>query len=247
MDDPQPPRPPLGLQWGFAARSLALAIGHTFALLPRRFRFRAALALARSVAPLVVGLLARTRYRGPLAYPVDATLRVFCRAMTAAGTYFDPEVRYDGPVDLAGALLLSIHLPLNALVARQLFDMGTPPAILKRMPLADPYYWGTFVRDEVLESSPTVLVRVRSILASGRPVLMHIDTAEESPGTIPVKTAAGTLHIATATIAFAQRTQVPLYVASGRTAKSGLPLVLIHRIEPNVDAFVARLRDHLER
>ena len=230
-------------EWGAATRLVALVAGRALALLPRRRRFRAVLRLSRRTAPLAVALLSRTRYSGMTQGPVDTTVRVLCRAMTAAGTRFDPEVRYDGPESLAGALLVSGHFPLNALVTRHLFDRGRPPAVVKRFPLADPYYWGSFVRDHVIEPSPTVLVKVRRALAEGRPVFIDIDTTEDVARGVTATTAYGTLNVSTAVFEFARRCNVPLYFACGRNGRQGLPLVYVRRIEPDVEAFLAHYRE----
>ena len=213
--------------------------------MPRRLRFRAVLRLSRAIAPLAVALLARTRYGGlPTEGRVDTTVRMLCRAMTAAGTHFDPEVRYDGPSQsLAGALLVSGHFPLNALVTRHLFDRGTPPAVVKRFPLADPYYWGSFVRDRVIEPSPAVLVKVRRALMEGHPVFIDIDSYEEVARGVTATTAYGTLHVSTAVFEFARRCDVPLYFACGRSERRGLPLVYVRRIEPDVEAFLTHYRE----
>jgi hypothetical protein len=223
---------------------VALLVGRALRLLPRRLRFRAVLSLARLVAPLAVALLSRTRYGGlPTQGRVDTTVRLLCRAMTAAGTSFDPEVRYDGPEEsLAGALLVSGHFPLNALVTRLLFDRGTPPAVVKRFPLADPYYWGSFVRDHVIEPSPAVLVKVRRALAQGHPVFIDIDSYEEVARGVTAMTAYGTMHVSTAVFELARRANVPLYFACGRNERRGLPLVYVRRIEPDVEEFLAHYR-----
>lgn len=234
----------MSADWGAGTRLAALVVGGALRLLPRRLRFRAVLVLARLVAPLAVALLSRTRYGGlPTQGRVNTTVRLLCRAMTAAGTRFDPEVRYDGPESLAGALLVSGHFPLNALVTRLLFDRGTPPTIVKRFPLADPYYWGSFVRDHVLEPSPAVLVKVRHALAQGRPVFIDIDSYEEVARGVTAHTAYGTMHVSTAVFDFARRANVPLYFACGRNERRGLPVVFVRRIEPDVEAFLAHYRE----
>lgn len=226
---------------------VAIPAGLAFKLLPRRFRFRAALQVARLTAPLAVALLSRARYTGVMQGRVDATLRVLCRSMTSAGTFFDPEVRYDGPEELSGALLVSGHFPLNALVTRCLFDRGMTPAVVKRFPLADPYYWGSFVRDEVFEPSPTVLLKVRNALAKGWPVFIDIDTADTGTRGITATTAYGTWNVSTAIFDFARRCDLPIYFACGRSEPSGPPLVYIRRIEPNVEAFLAHYREQSEQ
>lgn len=244
MADPPQSRAHVNADWGASTRLVAAVVGRALRLLPRRLRFRAVLRLSRVLAPLAVALLSRTRYGGlPTAGRVDTTVRMLCRAMTAAGTHFDPEVRYDGPESLAGALLVSGHFPLNALVTRLLFDRGTPPAVVKRFPLADPYYWGSFVRDRVIESSPAVLVKVRRALMQGHPVFIDIDSYEEVARGVTVTTAYGTLHVSTAVFEFARRCDVPLYFACGRSERRGLPLVYVRRIEPDVEAFLQHYRE----
>jgi hypothetical protein len=174
-------------------------------------------------------------------------VRVLCRAMTSAGTHFDPEVLYDGPAVPPGALLLSGHFPLNALVTRHLFDAGMPPAMVKRFPRADPYYWGSFVRDEVIAPSPSVLLRVRSALAGGRCVFIDIDSAEEVPRSVKAATPAGTIHVSTAVFDFARRFDVPLYFACARSNRRGLPIVFVRRIDPDVQSFLVHLEDQVKR
>lgn len=248
MDNPPPPRPHVAAHWSAPARLATLAVGRALALLPRRYRFRTVLALARFFAPLAVALLKRTRYSGMTQGPVDATLRLLCRAMIIAGTRFDPNVRYDGPGDdLRGALLVSGHFPLNALVTRHLLDRGTPPAVVKRFTAIDPFYWGSDVRDEALELSPTVLVRVRSTLARGRPVFIDVDTHEDVPRGVTATTAYGTLNVSTAVFDFARRCNVPIYFACGRSERRGLPVVYVRRIEPGVEAFIAEYREQAAR
>ena len=243
MGDPPEPRAHVNAGWGAATRALAWIVGGALRIVPRRSRFRAVVALARVLAPAIVALLSLARYRGATAGRVDATVRVLCRAMTAAGTRFDPEVRYDGPESLAGALLISGHFPLNALVTRHLFDRGTPPAVVKRFPLADPYYWGSFVRDRVIEPSPAVLVKVRRALAQGHPVFIDIDSFEKVRRGVTADMAYGTVNVSTAVFDFARRCNVPLYFACGRNERSGLPLVFVRGIEPDVEAFLAHYRE----
>jgi hypothetical protein len=229
--------------WGALTRCAALIAGGALRIVPRRMRFRVVVSLARVIAPMFVALLSMARYRGPIAGRVDATVRVLCRAMTAAGTRFDPEVRYDGPESLAGALLISGHFPLNALVTRSLFDRGMPPVIVKRFPLADPYYWGSFVRDDVIEPSSTSLVKVRSALAEGRPVFIDIDSSDEVRRGVTADMAYGTVNVSTAVFDFARRSNAPLYFACGRNERSGLPRVIVRRIEPEVEEFLAHYRE----
>lgn len=243
VDAPLPSRQDIVRSWGGPGRFLALALGRALALLPRRLRFRAVIVVARFTAPAAIALLSLTRYRGLTTGRVDTTVRVLCRAMIAAGTRFDPDVRYDGPEDLSGALLVSGHFPLNALVTRCLFDRGTPPAVVKRFPLSDPCYWGTSVRDEVFDPSPAVLLKVRRALAEGRPVFIDIDTMEDVKRGFRTATPYGVLSISTAVFDFARRLQIPLYFACGRSERRGSPLVYIRRIEPEPAAFLRHYQE----
>lgn len=244
MDAAQPSRRDLTRTWGTGGRLSALLAGFAFRLLPQRRRFGAAVATARLAARLLAPALRRRGYVGTVAAPADATVRVLCRAMTAAGTRFDPIVRWDGPEDLAGALLVSGHFPLNALVTRALFDRGLPPAVVKRVPLADPYYWGSFVRDEVVTATPDALLRIRGILRTGRPAFIDIDSSAPVPRGITVETARGIQYVSTAAFDFARRAAVPLYFACARSEKSGPPLVYVRRIE-TVEEFIAHLQEQV--
>lgn len=243
MDAALPSRRDIGGSWGAPTRLVALTVGRALALLPRRLRFRAVVTVARITAPLVTALLSLARYSGLMKGRIDATVRVLCRAMIAAGTQFDPQVRYDGPEDLSGALLVSGHFPLNALVTRSLFDRGMPPAVVKRFPLADPCYWGSSVRDHVFAPSPTILVKVRKALAEGRPVFIDIDTMDDVRRGFRTATPYGVLSISTAVFDFARRLQIPLYFACGRSERRGMPLVYIRRIEPTAEAFLRHYQE----
>lgn len=245
MDAAPSPRAELTASWSTPAVIVGFAVGFAFRLLPRRMRFRTAVRLAQAIAPAAVRLLALVGYSGVVVGPINATIRVLCRAMVVTRTPFDPETRYDGPEVPPESIVVSGHFPLNALVSRHLFDHGRLPVAIKSQPLADPYFWGTEVRDHALAPSPTVLLKVRSTLAAGRPVLMDIDAAREGPRRVSVSTTIGEAAAVTAPFELAARLGVPLYFACGRAERKGLPLIVVRKIE-TIEEFIALFSEQAE-
>lgn len=216
----------------------ATLIGLWFRLVPRRMRFRLAITISRLLAPLA------TRAH---AMPADQMARVLARAMMWTRTRYDPRPRIDAPADVietvarSGAIFVTGHFPLGWMLARYLFDNGLWPAIVKALPDADPFIWGTAVPDEVIVPAPTFLIRVRTILAEKRPVIMAID----SNGPREFATPLGTRNVSTVSFDFARKLGVPMFFACVRLARKGEPLIYIRRIEPTVEAYVEQYREAL--
>ena len=227
---------------------LAPALGKPFALLPRRFRFGAALALSRLLRPLIWRY--RRHGRGIwLAGSYDESLRIVLRAMILSEVGFDPQLALDVPdtfveeVRASGGLIVTGHFVLNALMTRHLHDQHIVATPIKTLPENDPWIWGTNVLADAVRPSQTVLVTIRDRLAVKRPAIVALDSATPLPGGIPVETPAGPYSVSPAALILARRLGVPVWFASVRARRHGPPLLFVRRIEPRIEEYVVLFRE----
>ena len=218
------------------------------ALLPRRLRFGAALAVTRLLRRPV--WLLRRNVRGIwLSGSYDETLRILLRSMIVSGVPFDPHPELDLPTgfvdDLrrSGGMLVTGHFILNTLITRYLHDHGFAPVPVKTYPELDPCVWGTNVPVEVIKPSRNVLVQLRSRLAAKRPVILALDSDYPGPNSTPVETPAGTYYVSPAALELARRIDVPVWFACVRAQRDGPPLFFAKRIEPELAAYISVLEE----
>jgi hypothetical protein len=181
-------------------------------LVPRRWRFGAALLTARAVVPLV----RRTEaYREQRASKVDGDLEIALHfvlsVLTKSGVTFNPlivvrdyeEVR-QAQTSGKGVLVICPHAALSLFLARLLHDKGIEPIVITADALMR--IGGTCTLAQTLQPSPTFLVRTRDLLRGGRLICAMPDRAEHQDGrTIEFETAAGPIIIAPALMRVAAR------------------------------------------
>jgi hypothetical protein len=229
-------------------RLFAIALGKPMALLPRRFRFGAALTATRLLRRPV--WLIRRNLRGMwLSGSYDETLRILLRSMIVSGVRFDPHPELDVPAGFldelrrSGGMIVTGHFILNTLMTRYLHDHGFAPVPVKTYPELDPCVWGTDVPVEVIKPSPNVLVQVRSRLAAKRPVILALDSDHPGPTSTPVETPAGTYYVSPAALELARRMGMPVWFACVRAQRNRPPIFVARRIEPELAAYIALLEE----
>jgi hypothetical protein len=221
-----------------------------FRLVPRRFRFRAAMRTGIALAPLL-GPILLGRYPNTVGGRVDETLRVLFRAMVRMRLHYDPQVDADVDSELlpalqaGGAVLVSAHFPINAFFIRWLYDHGHAITAVRSTP-GRGFVWGTSTEIDLLPPSANVMVQLRRKLVEGRPLVVIIDKALPSARPIPIETRFGSTAIATPIFALAEKLRVPVFFYGVRTAKSGNPALLVRRIPPDPAIFAEHFRRHTE-
>jgi hypothetical protein len=190
-----------------AARSFGLA----FRLLPRRFRFAAAVLASRVLVPLIRRTAA---YREQSGQRIDTAREIslfrVMESLTASGTLFDPVLRVEGMHHLVeavrgktGVLMAGPHSMLSLLVLRRIHDLGWPQTVISPTTLR-----ATGTREDLpcLAPSPAFLITVRSVLRSGGLVCAMLDRGEPRPRRlIAFDTAQGPVRVADAFIPLALR------------------------------------------
>jgi hypothetical protein len=229
-------------------RLLAIALGTPFALLPRRFRFGAALRLA-ALLRRPIWRFRRNSNAIWLAGPADESLRIVLRAMVVSDIRFDPQLALDVPESFvedlraSAGLIVTGHFVLNTLMTRYLHDQRIEVTPVKTFPENDPRIWGTDAPSDAVRPSRTLLVTVRDKLAAGRPVILAIDSRYPLPGGVAVETFAGTYFVSSAALTLVRRIEAPVWFACVRARRHGPPLLFVRRIEPRIDGYIALFRE----
>lgn len=188
------------------------AVGLLIRVVPRRFRFAAAVRASIALRPLI----RRTgAYRAQRRQNVDTireiALHRVLESMTASGALFDPVMRVEGMehmeagmADERGVLLVSPHAMLGTLILRRIYDRGWPQMILAGFPVL--YVSGTRAEIPTLRPSPSFLIRVRSRLREGGLVCAMLDRGEGlRRRAVDFDTARGPVQVADALIPLALR------------------------------------------
>lgn len=221
-----------------------------FCLVPRGLRFRAVMAAASMLTPLVGPVLLR-RYGNTVGSASDETLRVLCRAMVRLRVKYDVSVEADVDPELlpalrrGGTLLVSAHFPLNAFFVRWLYDRGHEVSAVRETP-GRAFVWGTGTEIDILRPSHEVMLQMRTRLRAGRPLLLAIDRALPKTRPVDAATRFGLTRIATPPFALARKLGVPVFFYGVRAAKSGNPILTVRRIPPEPEAFAEHFRRHTE-
>lgn len=181
-------------------------------LMPRRYRFGAAVLVARAAVPL----LRRTdafreqemkRFDGPH----EIALHFVLNALTRNGTRFDPVVAVKGYEEVErayaagkGVLVLGPHAALTLLMIRLFYDGGLDPVVISPDPSMR--VGGTAVPARTVQPSPTFLVKTRNRLRRGELVCAMPDRAEHhGVRTVEFTTADGCVIVAPALMQVAAR------------------------------------------
>lgn len=221
-------------------------------ILPRRWRYPLAFRMSRAIVWLVGPLLMRRPHRHEWTTPLDETLRSALRTMSRRGIEFDPQFRTDVPADFvdvvraSGALVAGVHMPLNGLVVPYLRSIGCTPVSVQAGSEGDRTIWGTTEQLEALIPNRAILLQMRQKLRERRVIAMVIDRGRPEEGTVPIDTLAGETYVMTTLFDFAKRVRAPFYWLAVRTATDGVPVVQIKPIAPELEAFAAEFRSHIE-
>lgn len=181
-------------------------------LVPRRYRFGAAVLVARAATP-VLRLTSAYREQELKGFdgPHEIALHFVLNALTRNGARFDPLVEVKGLEELeracaagTGVLVLGPHAALTLLMIRLFHDRGFDPVVIT----PDPWMRaaGTTLTVRTLQPSPTFLVRTRGSLRRGELVCAMPDRAEHHGArTIEVVTVSGRVIVAPALMHVAAR------------------------------------------
>jgi hypothetical protein len=153
-------------------------------LVPRRYRFAAAVLAARAAVPFFRMTDAyRVQERLGFDSPHEIALHFILNALTRSGTRFDPVIAMDCYEELErayaagkGVLMIAPHAALTMLMPRLLYDRGLDSVVVT--PDARMRIGGTRVAARTVQPSPTFLVKTRSSLRRGEIVLAMPDRAE---------------------------------------------------------------------
>lgn len=181
-------------------------------LVPRRYRFDTAFALARAAVPLFRRTQAyREQERIGFDGPHEIALHFVLNALTRKGTQFDPLIDVKGFEEFErayaagrGVLVIGPHAALTLLMIRLFHDRGLDPVVVSPDPRMR--VGGTNVTARTVQPSPTFLVRTRSHLRRGALVCAMPDRAEHHGArTVEFATANGRVIVATALTQVAAR------------------------------------------
>ncbi len=219
-------RPPRAVAAGLA--------GQLFRAVPYRYRFATALAVSRFL-PFV------RRFRTPFEKEADTRARVVMRTLTYANVRFPNPIEVRGLEQLQGpAVIISVHLFLNALFLRAVVEAGHRLAIVRAVPADPPYLAGSAIPlDNDLLISPTILVRLRGSLANGEVVFINVDDEK------PTRWQMHGLSLSSAAASFARRLGVPLFFAATRMANGHVVAELRRANGKTVDEVMEELKDFL--
>jgi hypothetical protein len=246
------------LHWHIASRAFALTMWAT----PRPYRFKAAKALSRCLAPIV----RRTSwYRSQSGLRIDGVREIALHhvlsIMNHSGALFDPKLCVDGAEQLdaalksgRGVLFVAPHALLSLTLFRYLYDRHTVPMIVSLAPLVHVY--GKRLVARAIQPSPSFMIRLRSVLRGGGVVSAMIDRQPAGqPGTVELETASGPVYISDALIRLAKRCNAHVIFTAVRVDKHRGVVLTFRSTEPAQRAevctitkeFAAFLQEHLTR
>ena len=164
------------------------------------------------------------RYRAAFETADDANARVLLRTLGYANVRFPNDADVRGAEELqAPAVIVTVHLFLNALLLRALVERGHKLAIVRKFPADPPYLAGSDIPLENLLLSPTIFVTLRRRLANGEVAFISVDDGKPTPWKGPQGQ-----HLSSAAVEFAQRIGVPVFFAATRMI-DGRPVATLHR------------------
>lgn len=181
-------------------------------LVPRRYRFGAAFAIAHAAVPLFRRTGAyRVQERIGFDEPNEIALHFVLNALTRNGTRFDPVISVKGFEEFEraysagkGVLVIGPHAALTLLMIRLFHDRGLDPVVISPDPRMR--VGGTAVTARTVQPSPTFLVKTRSRLRRGELVCAMPDRAEHhGEKTVEFATANGRVIVAPALTRVAAR------------------------------------------
>jgi hypothetical protein len=181
-------------------------------VVPRRYRFAAAVLAARAAVPLF-RLTPAYREQELIGFdsPHEIALHFVLNALTRKGTRFDLSISVKGyevferaRAKGRGVLVVGPHQALTLLLVRHFYERGLDPVVITPDPRMRA--GGTCVTVRTLQPSPTFLVSTRSILRRGQLVCAMPDRAEhQGRRTVEFATARGRVIVAPALMQLAAR------------------------------------------
>lgn len=207
-------------------RTLGRAAAVCFTPVPRRFRYRAAVAFARLIEPLIArtNLWAQRRlHRNDDVR--ETSLEIVLQTLTRHDIEFDPVIRVEGIDALAAVrdrptLMITPHMMLGTMVIRFLDDHAIEPVIITAD--AQQRILGTrrLVRSLIAPSS-TLLIDLRRHLVNGEVVCAMIDrgSLDEAEGerrNTPFEANGETLLISEAPVRIAMRCNARIIFFAGQ-------------------------------
>lgn len=198
---------------------------------PRRSRFAAALALARMMAP-VAGRMGLLQTRHPLESPRDVVFVQLLVLLHRGRVPYDPVVAVEGigRLDEAvaagkGVLVVGPHTRVTHVATiRSLFDSGHPLTMVTRAAIERPAGKESAIPQIV--RSPHFLLAVREALHEKKTVFAMIDRYAAAPGTVPVETRGGTVHVTDALLRLAARCGARVVFLASRTERGRVSCTL---------------------
>lgn len=181
-------------------------------LAPRRYRFGAAVFVARAAVPLL-RLTSAYRVQELIGFdgPREIALHFLLNALTRNGARFDPVVEVKGFAELerayaagTGVLVLGPHAALTLLMIRLFYDRGLDPVVITPDPrMRVP---GAPLTVRTVQPSPAFLVKTRGRLRRGDLVCAMPDRAEHHEArTVEFVTVRGRVIVAPALMHVAAR------------------------------------------
>jgi len=195
------------------ARLAGGMLARLFEIVPRRFRFVAAVAFARAIVPAIRRTEAfRSQREFGLDTPHEIALHFVLNALTREGTEFDPRIDASAfeVITLAknkerGVLVIAPHAVLSLMILRRIFDQGLELVAVT----PDPHMQipGRRRRMNSLQPSYSFLIKARNILKRGGLICAMPDRREhERDRTIEFSTGNGRIILAPALLHVSERT-----------------------------------------
>jgi hypothetical protein len=211
-----------GSPW-LRAAGLLVALG--FRVVPRQLRFRAAIALARLIEPIIRRTYTyECRNRHGTDGIREICLELILMVLTRYGTSFDPIVDLEGveqlPSRAGGPLVvISPHTMLSILFLRYLEDTGYEPLVITPdQTLRTP---GTRRAARVLCPSASLLLQVRRHFKAGHTIAAMIDRGEPERRSVAIASSGRTLHVSEALVKLAIRHDATVLFLGTKMTRSG--------------------------
>jgi hypothetical protein len=246
---------------GVRARSCWLRAGGVAAralnAVPRHYRFDAARIVARSIEPVLRRTTLYKTWPSPYDGVRELSLYGVMTLMDRQRVAFDPALRLPG-VELLhddlrrgrGVLLLGLHQSLATLFPRYLHDIGCTPLIVAASPTFP--LVGAATSAPALQSSASLLVRVRSQLRAGGVVCAMLDVGGRE--SIAVDTAAGHIGLNHAWMRVAWLCQASILFVWARMERKRIAITLSRPayapdapVDEVIDAVVSHACAHIDQ
>jgi hypothetical protein len=223
-----------------------------FRLLPRSWRFGAAVRFSRLVRPVVARTNAyAARSRLMTDGLAETALDLILTELTRRGVAFDPVIEIDGiehspqPGDERPCLVAGAHTMLNTLYSRYLFDMAIPHGAITAEEMC---YRGTRVPVDAIVPSRAFFFEVRRRLKDGVSVCGLLDRDIPERRTSEFETVNGTLIVSKALFQLALRMNVRIVFFGTRMGDDDRVVTTLRPAESStVDGVAAEMARFVEQ